>query len=229
MLKCPYCRVEISTRTEFCPLCHAKLTDVGNTGADMKRTEVAYPKRGKLPFLSGNLFDKIYLLFWLTFTAVFVLTESLISGKPRICWVVSSLLIYLYLLLRVTLRGGSYFPQKITAHAILLSIVVSTFSGVISEPIVIFEFVLPAVYLASLLAISVFIAINYKHPDRYLLNIISIGLLSVLPFLIVMVTDRHANPIMSAVTLALGITAIAVTCIFKARHIINELKRKFHV
>ncbi len=229
MLKCPYCQVEISTRTEVCPLCHAKLSDAGNTREDMKKTELAYPKRGKLPFLSGNLFDKIYLLFWFAFTAVFVLTESLLTGHARICWVVSSLMLYLYLLLRITLRGGSYFPQKITAHAVLLSVVVYTFSGVLPEPIVIFEFILPAVYLVSLLAICVFIAINYKHPDRYLLNIISIGLLSALPFLIVMLTDSHANPIMSAVTLSIGVSAIAVTVIFKARHIVNELKRKFHV
>ena len=65
MVKCPYCKVSISTRTEVCPLCHKNLIEAGVSKEEIKKTPLDFPKRGKLPALSGTLFDKVYLLYTL--------------------------------------------------------------------------------------------------------------------------------------------------------------------
>ena len=166
MLRCPYCRITISTRTEVCPLCHVRLRDVGNSEEDIKRTARAYPPREKLKPLSGSLFDKIYLFAWLSLSIAMIVVEAALTRRVRFSWIAVAFLIYLYFLFRILIRGGEYFPQKVTAHALILSVAIYTLRGVLPEPEIIVEYLLPTLYLISNIAIAVFLIINYKRPNR---------------------------------------------------------------
>lgn len=229
MLRCPYCRITISTRTEVCPLCHVRLRDVGNSEEDIKRTARAYPPREKLKPLSGSLFDKIYLFAWLSLSIAMIVVEAALTRRVRFSWIAVAFLIYLYFLFRILIRGGEYFPQKVTAHALILSVVIYTLRGVLPEPEIIVEILLPTLYLISNIAIAVFLIINYKRPNRYLLNIITVSLLSAVPFLALVVLDDYKNFALSLATMVIGLAVIIGTIIFRAPTIISELKRKFHI
>lgn len=229
MLRCPYCRITISTRTEVCPLCHVRLRDVGNSEEDIKRTARAYPPREKLKPLSGSLFDKIYLFAWLSLSIAMIVVEAALTRRVRFSWIAVAFLIYLYFLFRILIRGGEYFPQKVTAHALILSVAIYTLRGVLPEPEIIVEYLLPTLYLISNIAIAVFLIINYKRPNRYLLNIITVSLLSAVPFLALVVLDDYKNFALSLAAMVIGLAVIIGTIIFRAPTIISELKRKFHI
>ena len=229
MLRCPYCRITISTRTEVCPLCHVRLRDVGNSEEDIKRTARAYPPREKLKPLSGSLFDKIYLFAWLSLSIAMIVVEAALTKRVRFSWIAVAFLIYLYFLFRILIRGGEYFPQKVTAHALILSVAIYTLRGVLPEPEIIVEYLLPTLYLISNIAIAVFLIINYKRPNRYLLNIITVSLLSAVPFLALVVLDDYKNFALSLAAMVIGLAVIIGTIIFRAPTIISELKRKFHI
>lgn len=229
MLRCPYCRITISTRTEVCPLCHVRLRDVGNSEEDIKRTARAYPPREKLKPLSGSLFDKIYLFAWLSLSIAMIVVEAALTRRVRFSWIAVAFLIYLYFLFRILIHGGEYFPQKVTAHALILSVAIYTLRGVLPEPEIIVEYLLPTLYLISNIAIAVFLIINYKRPNRYLLNIITVSLLSAVPFLALVVLDDYKNFALSLATMVIGLAVIIGTIIFRAPTIISELKRKFHI
>lgn len=229
MLRCPYCRITISTRTEVCPLCHVRLRDVGNSEEDIKRTARAYPTREKPKPLSGSLFDKIYLFAWLSLSIAMIVVEAALTRRVRFSWIAVAFLIYLYFLFRILIRGGEYFPQKVTAHALILSVAIYTLRGVLPEPEIIVEYLLPTLYLISNIAIAVFLIINYKRPNRYLLNIITVSLLSAVPFLALVVLDDYKNFALSLATMVIGLAVIIGTIIFRAPTIISELKRKFHI
>ena len=229
MLRCPYCRITISTRTEVCPLCHVRLRDVGNSEEDIKRTARAYPPREKLKPLSGSLFDKIYLFAWLSLSIAMIVVEAALTRHVRFSWIAVAFLIYLYFLFRILIRGGEYFPQKVTAHALILSVAIYTLRGVLPEPEIIVEYLLPTLYLISNIAIAVFLIINYKRPNRYLLNIITVSLLSAVPFLALVVLDDYKNFALSLAAMVIGLAVIIGTIIFRAPTIISELKRKFHI
>ena len=228
MVKCPYCKVSISTRTEVCPLCHKNLIEAGVSKDEIKKTPLDFPKRGKLPALSGTLFDKVYLLCALAVVLVSIAVELIVLEKIFISWLLLSIIGYFYIFLRITIRKANFFPQKVLVQAILLSVVAISTRRVIPNPEVIFESVLPFIYLVSMIIIGIFFLIHYKKPSRYLLNLITIALLGFLPFLIDFALDIHAHPL-SIATASLGAIILIMLFIFYAKIIISELKRSFHV
>lgn len=229
MLRCPYCKITISTRTDVCPLCHVRLTDVGNSKEDVKRTPRAYPQRAKLPPLSGTLFDKVYLFAWLSLSLAMIIVEAIVTRHVRFSWISVTFLLYLYLLFRILLRGSEYFPQKVTVHALILTVVIYSLRSVLPEPEIIAEFLLPILYLVSTIAIAVFLIVNYKRPNRYLLNVLTVSLMCVIPFLALVILDDYKNFALSLATMILGLAVVIGTLIFKAKTILSELKRKFHL
>lgn len=228
MVKCPYCKVSISTRTEICPLCHKNLIEAGVSKEEIKKTPLDFPKRGKLPALSGTLFDKVYLLCALAVVLVSLAVELILLDKIFVSWLLLSIIGYFYLFLRITIRKANFFPQKVLVQAILLSIVAVSTRRVIPEPEVIFESVLPFIFLVSMIIIGIFFIIHYKKPSRYLLNLLTIALLGFLPFVIDFALDIHAHPL-SIATASLGAIILIMLFIFYAKVIISELKRSFHV
>lgn len=228
MVKCPYCKVSISTRTEVCPLCHKNLIEAGVSKDEIKKTPLDFPKRGKLPALSGTLFDKVYLLCALAVVLVAIAVELIVLEKIFISWLLLSIIGYFYIFLRITIRKANFFPQKVLVQAILLSVVAVSTRRIIPNPEVIFESVLPFIYLVSMIIIGIFFLIHYKKPSRYLLNLITIALLGFLPFLIDFALDIHAHPL-SIATASLGAIILIMLFIFYAKIIISELKRSFHV
>ncbi len=228
MVKCPYCKVSISTRTEVCPLCHKNLIEAGVSKDEIKKTPLDFPRRGKLPALSGTLFDKVYLLCALAVVLVAIAVELIVLEKIFISWLLLSIIGYFYIFLRITIRKANFFPQKVLVQAILLSVVAISTRRIIPNPEVIFESVLPFIYLVSMIIIGIFFLIHYKKPSRYLLNLITIALLGFLPFLIDFALDIHAHPL-SIATASLGAIILIMLFIFYAKIIISELKRSFHV
>ncbi len=228
MVRCPYCKVSISTRTEVCPLCHKNLIEAGVSKEEIKKTPLDFPKRGKLPALSGTLFDKVYLLCALAVILVAIAVELLVFDKIVTSWLLLSIIGYFYLFLRITIRKANFFPQKVLFQAILLSIVAVSTRRVIPKPEIIFESVLPFIFLVSMIIIGIFFLIHYKKPSRYLLNLITIALLGFLPFLIDFALDIHAHPL-SIATAALGAIILIMLFVFYAKIIFSELKRNFHV
>ena len=228
MVKCPYCKVSISTRTEICPLCHKNLIEAGVSKDEIKKTPLDFPKRGKLPALSNTLFDKVYLLCALSIVLVTIAVELIVLNHIKYSWLLLSLVGYFYLFLRVTIKKADLFPQKVLFQAILLSVVAICTRRILPDPDVIFEIILPAIYLISMIIMGIFFIVNYKKPSRYLLNLLTIALLAFLPFGVDLIEDVQAHPL-SIATATLGAITIIFLFIFYARVIISELKRNFHV
>ena len=228
MIKCPYCGVSISTRTDTCPLCQKSLIEAGVSKDEIKKTPLDFPKRGKLPALSGTLFDKVYLICALAVIAVSFAVELIVLKKIFASWLVLSVLAYFYIFLRITIKSSNLFPQKVLVQAILLGIIAVCTRRVIPDPEIIYEAVLPSIFLLSMIIVGIFFIIHYKKPSRYLLNLITIALLGFLPFGVDLALDVHAHPL-SIATATLGAIIIIMLFIFYARIIISELKRSFHV
>ena len=228
MVKCPYCKVSISTKTEICPLCHKNLIDAGVSKEEINKTPLDFPQRGKLPALSNTLFDKVYLLCALSIFLVTLSVELIVVGRIKYSWLLLSLVAYFYLFLRVTIKKSDLFPQKVLFQALLLSIVAICTRRVLPHPEVIFKIILPTIYLISMIITGIFFLINYKKPSRYLLNLLTIGALGFLPLGVDLIEDVVAHPL-SIATASLGAIIIITLFIFYARVIISELKRNFHV
>ncbi len=228
MVKCPYCGVSISTRTEVCPLCHKSLIEGGVSKDDIKKTPLDFPRRAKLSVFSGTLFDKVYLLCALNVMVVAIAVELIVLNKIKLSWLLLSLIAYFYLFLRLTIRSSNLFPQKVLGQALMLSVVAICTRRVLKDPDFIFEVMLPIIYLISMIIVGVFFILNYKNPSKYLLNIITIAVLGFLPIGISLLEQLPPHPL-GIVTASLGGAIIITLFIFYSRIILSELKRNFHV
>ncbi|MBR3685764.1 MAG: hypothetical protein IKL86_05780 [Clostridia bacterium] len=228
MIKCPYCKVSIATRTDVCPLCHKNLIEAGVSKDEIKKTPLDFPKKGKVPALSGTLFDKVYLLCALNVVLVSLAVELIVFEHIKVSWLILSIIAYFYLFLRVTIRKANLFPQKVLFQALILSVVVICTRRILPEPDAIFEYILPVIYLISMIIMGIFFIVNYKKPSRYLLNLITIAALGFLPFCVDLIEDVHAHP-MSIITASLGAAILITLFAFYAKTIVSELKRNFHV
>lgn len=232
---CPHCHVTIACRTDICPLCHARLNAANGDLQELRRLPRAFAPRGKNSILDTTLFDKVFLLVLACVSLVSLASELLISGELKFFWAILSSGLYLYFLIRATIKDTHYFSQKVVAQALVLTVLGFAFLGVMPDyrPLFAFEFILPIIYMVSMIMIAIYIILRFKSPRLYIMNLISVALLGVLP-LIVLAIGRSVpniavlNPVMAIVTAIMGAVIIITTLIFSAKKIIAELKRKLH-
>ena len=203
MIVCPNCKVEVGCRTEVCPLCHTNLVDAGIKQSDIKRKEFAFPKRGKLPFLLGKHFDLVYFISFILVVATSILIELFTMDKKiKISWMIIASLVYIYAFLRLVIQSSNY--------------------------LVLVEYVLPTIYLLSIVLIVIYIIIHWNTPRKHLLNLLSISLLAVIPMIAVYVAGS-TETIYALVVAIIGGVIVLVSAIASWKKIINELKRAFHI
>ncbi|MDR0696515.1 MAG: DUF6320 domain-containing protein [Christensenellaceae bacterium] len=230
-MTCPDCGIEIGCRAYKCPLCHKILVNDSNIDdMQMLRLPRYFPPLSKAPAFATALFDKIYLVISICIAITMLITFILLESF-RFFWVTLAGLLYLYFLIRYTIRGTNHLTQKVVFQTLLLTAISFTLPTAFTSPLVIYEYILPAIYLTSIIILGIFTLIHFKMMSRHLINLVFVALLGIFPFVINIVTDSTARPnlIFSSVTGTLAVTIIILSLIFSSKQIISQLKRIFHV
>lgn len=229
-MKCSHCNVTIGCRTPVCPLCHAPFSKTDGTLAEAKKLPRAFPVRSKAPLFGTSRFDKIYFLVAVNIILTALIAEYVVARSFNWVWVVAAGLFYLYLLIRGTIQDAKYFSEKVVMQTIVLSVLAFTLQSIIPRPLMVFEFILPILYLISLIMIAIYTLTRIKSYRRHLMNLLSIALLSFLPFLVIIASKEEApNFILSVITASFGGVIILTSLLFSARKIFYEIKRIFHI
>ncbi|HOB63856.1 MAG TPA: DUF6320 domain-containing protein [Clostridia bacterium] len=187
----------------------------------------AYPARKRASLFSTTLFDKIYLGIAVYLSAIALGTEYIVTENLKLSFFIMAALAYIYISIRFTIQNFGYFSQKVVMQTIMLTIVAIIGRKLLPRPLFIYEYVLPSLYILAMLTVSVFIVINHRHPQKYLLNLLSIALLGMLPFVVLLFTDSSFK-LLSILTASLGGLIVIVTLIFSHKKIKQELIRLFH-
>lgn len=231
-MRCSHCNITIGGRTPVCPLCHAPFSRENGSLSEALRLPRAFAKRSKSPFLGTLLFDKVYMIVALNIALISFVTEFIVLGFPKFSWVILAGLFYLYFLIRSTLQDTNYFSQKVLGQAILLSILSIALQGIIPAPFFVYEYILPSIYMVSMVMIAIYILVRLKSPRKYLFHLISVALLAFLPFAVVFserALEHTPNYIMAVITAVFGGVIILTTVSLSAKKIVSEIKRIFHI
>lgn len=226
-MKCPHCNVEIACRTKVCPLCHVPFNNVEGKLDAAQKLPRAFPQKGRAPLFSTTVFDKVYFGITLCLAIMALSVEYIITNRIGGSSLVIAALVYVYLSIRFTIQNYGYFSQKVMAQTIMLTFVAIIGRGVLPKPVLIYEYLLPILYMVSMLIICVYIVIKHKYPQKYLLNLISIALLGMLPMLVLIFTDSSYK-LLAILAAALGGLIIALTLALSSKKIKQELIRLFH-
>ncbi|MDR2267724.1 MAG: DUF6320 domain-containing protein [Christensenellaceae bacterium] len=226
-MQCPECKIEIGCRTRVCPLCHASLEEEYNNSPRLPRY---FPQRGRIPLLGTSLFDRVYLIIAITIAAV-MLTVFLLIGMFRFFWVTLAALLYLYFLIRNTIKGTDHFTHKVVLQTIVLTCISFTLPPAFTRPLVIYEYILPALYLVAIIMLGIFTLANYKMFSRHLINLVFVAILGLFPLIIIMLSSSEGRPnfIFAMVTASLAAMIIIIALASSSKRIVSELKRLFHV
>lgn len=227
-MTCPNCGVTIGCKTDICPLCHTDLLAAGGDPTELKRIERAYPTVKKFPLARGLVFELVYIILALVASIVALSVEWVLAGKIRFSFILMAVLLYLYVLFRYTIKNDKYFTQKVALQALVLSVVVFSVRGALPDATIILNWVLPVLYLVSMLLVAVYILIHIKAPRRHLINLLSLALLGFLPFALGFAL-KEGPSVLSMTTAGIGGVVIICSLVFSFRKVISELKRIFHV
>jgi hypothetical protein len=222
--------VRIASRNTLCPLCGAALE---LKDAQYFALPQAFAKREKLAPFSGNLFDKIYfaaviIALIAAFSVEFVLTKRGIYSLIAL-----SVALYFYFLIRGTIKSSGRVSQKILWQAVVLTGVALLISRGIEKPSVVYDFVLPVIFIASLTAEGICILSDYRRRRVHIVSLFTAAILAFIPLLISIeglayegMTPSHILAIFAA---SYGAAVIILSFILISPKIKEEIKRFFHV
>lgn len=229
MIQCPNCKHNIMSRSEFCPLCAANFSQLGVSELDINKTQRHFAKRSKLSFLSYSLFDTIYLSILFCVSIPAILTEGfLMNWDIRYSLIPISILVYLYILLRLTINSSKFFPQRVLIQAISLSVIGYFIMNAAREKEIFFAYISPTIFLISLITVAVYVFINFKLPKKHAASLLLMALASMSPHVLTIIWGIEKRIYAIAVA---GIAAafIIITIATFAKRLWHELKALFNV
>ena len=225
---CNKCNVDIKCKTEICPLCQSRLGDDEETINEYKKTKRAFPKRKKKRPPNSSKFDMLYFYLAVGLSIVSFTVNLIVS--PSILWslVVIASLIYLYFLVRNTIMAPKKFCGKILGQATVLTVVIIAVEIMLGGKVNLYAYALPIVFLVSQSIVGIFIISNRSKSTRYLVPLLTMGILGVIPFIVALINNLKTIWPSLAVG-AISIVIISITIILEHKSLGQELKRIFHL
>lgn len=229
MQYCAECKVNISTETNQCPLCHNSLPDAANKGnppfPDFQRVNKKSSKRIKV--LSISIVAIVLIAMSVTIN---------IATWNGNLWsiIFSSYVLYDWLVGLLSYKKNAHLGLKLMVHAIamsLLLLVVNTFADsikTINQISWAVSYAMPIIFICFIIIISIIMIIQRQNRRDFLLYQFSLCVIGFAP--LVLVLCGVAQPMEPSIAAA-GISFFTIigVILFAKRIIKSELVRKFHI
>lgn len=229
MIHCPNCKHKIRSRAYYCPLCGTSFEDAGVSKVEIFQTERLFARRTRLSFLAYSIFDTIYLSLLLIISITTILAEGFLTNwNIRYSYIPISILTYIYILFRLAVNNPKFFPQKILIQAICLSVIGYFITRAFSVEAIFFMYIAPTIFLVSLITVSAYTYSNYKLPEKHVVSLIFMALLTIVPYILTLVL-KIGNHIYPLIVACLAAASILVAFAVFAKRIWHEIKALFNI
>lgn len=223
MAKCNNCNVEIISEGEKCPLCHNPVSDI--TGEE----KPLFPKRGFVPSDFFFKLDRYFVLVAILCGIISLLLEwFLTNSQIRYSYIVFAILLDIFFWLRIKFYIQKYTSAQILTQTILLSIIAASTYFALNNKGIIFEYILPIIYLLAFIAMDIYVFINIKKPKKYLVSLLMLSLLSLLPIVLYYIYGGTFI-ILAAIVASFGALTIVLILIFGLKRLVWEFKKILHI
>lgn len=223
MAKCNNCNVEIISEGENCPLCHNPVSDI--TGEE----KPLFPKRGFVPSDFFFKLDRYFVLVAILCGIISLLLEwFLANSQIRYSYIVFAILLDIFFWLRIKFYIQKYTSAQILTQTILLSIIAASTYFALNNKNIIFEYILPIIYLLAFIAMDIYVFINIKKPKKYLVSLLMLSLLSLLPIVLYHIYNGTFI-ILAAIVASFGALTIVLILIFDLKRLVWEFRKILHI
>ncbi|MEG1509762.1 MAG: DUF6320 domain-containing protein [Clostridia bacterium] len=222
-MHCKYCNVEVKSETEFCPLCHEKLTP-SETAVTVFFPPKTYEKASRLkPTLTKISFIGSLVIFLVCLTANLFTT-------PELMWscIVGAILLYAMLLVQNTIFSRSSVSQKIIIQGVGIFLLLVVIQCVLkSTTYWSLEYCLPFIFIFSIIGEGIYLAVAHKTKN----NMPAIMMLCILGFIpIVLYWCKVYDTLWPSLTSATFSAIVMLTgVLFGYPKLKIEIKKKFHI
>jgi hypothetical protein len=223
---CNVCKVSISTKTDRCPLCHARL-DSGTTDA-MNAYPRYEPIKDRHAATARNISAAALTLMALSvFLNMFILTSGYWSA------IACAAIAYTWLLGLISFNEKIPLGIKLVSHAIsipVLLVVINLFSADDQAMDVTWaiSYAIPFIILGFILSISVLTMIRKYKLGEYVVSQFALCGLGFIPLIIILC--KAARPLYpSIITASCSCLSILYLIVFSRETVRLELDRRFYV
>ena len=221
MARCRQCNVEISDRTQICPLCRCVVEQT-------EKEKNTYPNI-RLRTRRRNLAVRIFLFAAILVEALLVYLN--VSLFPGIWWsaISGAGFAYLYFVARFAVLNDNAGDRSkfltLTFFGILYVILIDCTIGYHGWSV---NFVLPGGLLFVDAAILILMYVNRRNWQSYIILEIAMIFLSMIPLLLIW-TGIVTETFISGFAFAVSVLLFLGTLIIGDRRAVSELKRRFHI
>lgn len=222
MKQCKYCKIEVDTTNDFCPLCFNHLDDVSD------KSDGLYTLRQKneTTNITRNFLIKLFVFLSICVIATCVIVNEFTHPETPWFWVVAFSVIYIWVLICHTILSKQPAFLKVLLQIISLMLLLYS-----AEKISIETWVLPYVYpsmsLAILFVLVMILFVSSKRSDYLLGFSVIVLLLTIVSLLITLLTDYYK--LLNFINIVLCILAFIGFYIFGWQAIKEDIRKKWHL
>lgn len=229
MQYCTHCKVYISTKTDFCPLCHRKIEKANETVSVQTFPEYKKPLKNKLGLTK-------LLINILAPLAIFVTVLVNLLTYNGVLWSLIDVMaiIYLWAFGMWTFKKDGSIGKKIVVNAIAINLIIISANifgynlATLPNEFWSISYVLPFLIAIFMLANNV-IMFTKKHQIKdFILSQFSLCFIAFAVFIVAM--SGFTSVLFPAfIVLSLAVLTLLTFALFGKKMIMQEFKKKFHL
>jgi hypothetical protein len=220
MSKCKKCNIEVLDETERCPLCNSVL----DVTVEM---ENMYPDVRVRSRLLMRL-SRIYLFCAILVEALLIYINLVTDSKIYWSSITGLSLLYVYMLLRFAILGESGYRAKVIILIMIAVLMVIAIDFVVGYRGWSVNYALPGGILLIDAGILIFMIINRRNWQSYLMLQIFMILCSIIPIVLYRM-GIATKAFLAGIPMACSVALFLGTMIIGDRRARVELRRRFHI
>lgn len=229
MLYCKHCKVNISTETEYCPLCHRKLEIKEKVG-----TQITFPKTQN-QVKKRNVLKMIINIICPLLIATTVLI-NLLTYSGVLWSVIDTMgIIYVWLFGMWSFKKDAGLGIKILANVLAINLILISINifgynlATMPNELWALTYTLPFILSAVILINNVFILIKRFAIKEFLLSQLSLCALSVTFFILMLCLDPVSILFPKIMVGSLAVFTLISMFVLAPKSIKQEISKKFHI
>lgn len=219
---CKYCKVNVDTAYDVCPLCKNPLE---GTPSSVPPFPERKPRKKKSPVT----FKGIYAAFTLPVIFICVLLNILLPHKYLWALMAAIGFLYVYLTIKTTVFYKGAGGAKIFSQTIMLTLLTVSIQYIFHMPEWAFSFGIPVIVITSLIMHVLLVGVFHKKKgNQYLRYMWLTSMVGVIPAILLACGLCSFAPLALASLAVSGVSLISLL-IFTGRTIAEEIRKKSHL
>ena len=222
MKQCKYCKIEVDTTNDFCPLCFNHLDE----GCDKSEGLYSLRQKNETTNITNNFLIKFFIFLSICAITTCVIINLHTHPETPWFWVVTCGILYIWVLVCHTILSKQPAFLKILLQIISIMLLLH-FTEKISIETWVLPYVYPSISLTILFVLIMILSISSKRNGYVLGFSVIIMILTIVSLLITLLTDYYE--LLNFINIVLCLLTLIGLFMFGWNAIKEDILKKWHL